>query len=128
MRTLTAKNLFQTKQQAKKDNKNILLLVHLEGCSWCHFVISEVIDPMTELKEYTDKLIIAQIQIHTGLSMVDFKGAKIENNDFADRYDIDFYPTLLLFNAQGVLLEKIVGVASEDTYWTDLDNKLEKHN
>jgi hypothetical protein len=29
---------------------------------------------------------------------------------------------------QGVLLEKIVGVASEDTYWTDLDNKLEKHN
>jgi hypothetical protein len=33
----------------------------------------------------------------------------------------------LLFNAQGVLLEKIVGVASEDTYWTDLDNKLEKH-
>jgi hypothetical protein len=44
--------------------------------------------------------------------MVDFKGAKIENNDFADRYDIDFYPTLLLFNAQGVLLEKIVGVAT----------------
>jgi thioredoxin-related protein len=42
MRTLTAKNLFQTKQQAKKDNKNILLLMHLEDCSWCHFVISEV--------------------------------------------------------------------------------------
>jgi thioredoxin-related protein len=74
MRTLTAKNLFQTKQQAKKDNKNILLLMHLEDCSWCHFVISEVIDPMIELKEYTDKLIIAQIQIHAGLSMVDFKG------------------------------------------------------
>jgi hypothetical protein len=32
---------------------------------------------MIELKEYTDKLIIAQIQIHAGLSMVDFKGAKI---------------------------------------------------
>jgi hypothetical protein len=34
--------------------------------------------------------------------MVDFKGAKIENNDFADRYDIDFYPTLLLFNWNAV--------------------------
>jgi thioredoxin-related protein len=82
---------------------------------------------MTELREYTDKLIIAQIEIHAGLSMVDFDGVQIENNDFADKYDIDFYPTLLLFDAEGMLLEKIVGVASEDTYWTDLDKKLEKH-
>ncbi|CAC9994805.1 hypothetical protein [uncultured Gammaproteobacteria bacterium] len=127
MRIPAAKKLFQAKQQAKKDNKNILLLTHLEDCSWCYFVISEVIAPMTELREYTDKLIIAQIEIHAGLSMVDFDGVQIENNDFADKYDIDFYPTLLLFDAEGMLLEKIVGVASEDTYWTDLDKKLEKH-
>ncbi len=101
--------------------------MHLEDCPWCHFVINEVIAPMTKLKEYTDKLIIAQIEIHAGHSMVDFDDVQIENNDFADRHDIDFYPTLLLFNAQGVLLEKIVGVASEDTYWTDLDKELEKH-
>jgi thioredoxin-related protein len=111
----------------KKGKKNILLLTHLEYCSWCYFVINEVVAPMTELREYTDKLIIAQIEIHAGLSMVDFDGVQIENNDFADKYDIDFYPTLLLFDAEGMLLEKIVGVASEDTYWTDLDKKLEKH-
>jgi thioredoxin-related protein len=127
MRIPEEKKLFQAKQQAKKDNKNILLLTHLEDCSWCYFVINEVIAPMTELREYTDKLIIAQIEIHAGLSMVDFDGVQIENNDFADKYDIDFYPTLLLFDAEGMLLEKIVGVASEDTYWTDLDKKLEKH-
>jgi hydroxymethylbilane synthase len=59
MRIPAAKKLFQAKQQAKKGKKNILLLTHLEDCSWCYFVINEVKAPMTELREYTDKLIIA---------------------------------------------------------------------
>lgn len=127
MQIPAANKLFQVKKEAKKNNKNILLLMHLKDCSWCHFVINEVIGPMTELKEYTNKLIIAQIEIHAGLRMVDFNNIQIENNNFADKHNVDFYPTLLLFDARGILLEKIVGVASEDTYWTDLDKELEKH-
>jgi thioredoxin-related protein len=127
MQILAAKNLFQVKSQAEEAGKNILILMHLEDCPWCHFVIDEVIAPMTELKEYTDKLIIRQIEINAGLNMSDFNHLQIENNDFADKHDIDFYPTLLLFNAQGSLLGKIIGVTSRDTYWTDLDKTLQRH-
>lgn len=126
MGILAAKNLFQIKQQAQEDNKKILLLMHLEDCPWCHFVINEVIAPMTELKEYTDKLIIAQIITGENLDMQDFDSTQISNDDFAQRYGVDFYPTLLLFNAQGKILEKIIGVASKDFYWTELDKTLNK--
>lgn len=126
MGILAAKNLFQIKQQAQEDNKKILLLMHLEDCPWCHFVINEVIAPMTELKEYTDKLIISQIITGENLDMQDFDSTQISNDDFAQRYGVDFYPTLLLFNAQGKILEKIIGVASKDFYWTELDKTLNK--
>lgn len=126
MGILVAKNLFQIKQQAEKDNKKILVLMHLENCPWCHFVINEVIAPMTELKEYTDKLIIRQIMTGESLTLQDFNGTQISNDDFAYEYEVDFYPTLLLFNAQGRVLEKIIGVASKDFYWTELDKTLNK--
>lgn len=126
MRILPAKNFFQIKQQAQENNKKILVLMHLEDCTWCHFVINEVIMPMTELKEYTDKLIIRQIITGVNLQLQDFDDMQISNNDFAQKYKVDFYPTLLLFNAQGKLLEKTIGVANKDFYWTELDKTLNK--
>lgn len=128
MDILPAKNLFQIKQQAQEENKKILVLMHLEECPWCHFLIDEVIQPMTELTEYTDKLIIRQIEINAGLDMIDFKDVEIENNDFADRRSIDFYPTLLLFDAYGTQLERTIGVINKDYYWTELDKLLDKHH
>lgn len=128
MAIFSAKNLTSKNQRAKQEKKNILILIHLEECSWCHFVIDEVIKPMAEMQEYTHQLIIRQIKINAGLKMVDFDGQSIENNTFAQRYGVDFYPTLLLFNSQKQLLEKVIGVANKDFYWTELDKLLEKHS
>lgn len=128
MTILPAKNLTLENQRAKQQNKNILILMHLETCPWCHFVIDEVIAPMAEIQQYTNQLIIRQIAINAGLEMVDFDGQLIKNNTFARYYRIDFYPTLLLFNPQEQLLEKVIGVASKDFYWTELDKLLEKHS
>lgn len=128
MAIFSAKNLTLENQRAKQEKKNILILIHLEECPWCHFVIDEVIKPMAEMQEYTHQLIIRQIKINAGLKMVDFDGQSIENNTFAQRYGIDFYPTLLLFNSQEKLLEKVIGVANKDFYWTELDKLLEKHS
>lgn len=127
MAILPAKNLFLDSQSAQQDNKNILVLMHLQECPWCHFVIDEVIADMAQMPEYTDKLIIRQIKINAGLEIIDFAGQSIENNTFAKHQKIDFYPTVLLFNPQGQLLEKTIGVANEDFYWSELDKTLEKH-
>ncbi len=127
MTILPAKNLFLESRVAQKENKNILLLMHLEECPWCHFVIDEIIAPMSEMTEYTNRLIIRQIEINAGLEMIDFNNQLIENNTFAQYHNIDFYPTLLLFNPQHELLEKTIGVVSKDFYWTNLDKVLEKY-
>ncbi|KAA0445931.1 MAG: hypothetical protein FXV79_01150 [Candidatus Thioglobus sp.] len=126
MQILPAKNLFQTKQQAKNTDKKILLLLHLQDCPWCHFVIKEVIEPMIELDEYSDKLIIRQIETSENLDMYGFDGAQISNDYFALKHKVDFYPTLLLFDADGRLLDKVIGVASKEFYWTELDKILNK--
>jgi thioredoxin-related protein len=123
MKIPVAKNLFQAKQQTKA----ILLLLHLEDCPWCHFVIDEVFEPMIDLNKYTDKFIIRQIETNSDLVLQDFYGSKIDSIAFIKKHGVNFYPTVLLFDTHGQLLEKIIGVPSKDTYWTDLDKILEKH-
>ncbi len=109
-----------------RQQKNILILMHLTDCPWCHFVIEEILQPMSTLKEY-DKIKIYQLDADSDFEFINFDNKKISTNNFLSIYNIDFYPTLLLFNYKGKLLEKVVGVASKDFYWTELDNILEKY-
>jgi len=119
-----AKNL----AKLKNNSKNILIFLHLEDCPWCHFVIDEVLNSMSEMKEYTDNLIIKSVEINAGYSLVDFNKKYISANNFAFNYDVNFYPTILLFDENGMLLEKIIGVANKDFYWNDLDKIFTKYN
>lgn len=112
----------------KNINKHTLILLYLEDCPWCHFVRTEVLEPMNELIEYTKKLNIQELEINAGEYIVNFNDKDTSANRFAFENNINFYPTILLFDNQGKVLEKIVGVANKDFYWSDLDKIFNKYN
>lgn len=118
----------QNLPKLKNNGKNTLVFLHLEDCPWCHFVIDEVILPMSDIAEYQNKLNIYELKINDGNEIINFDGETISAEAFASQHDTDFYPTILLFNQAGELLEKIIGVVSKDLYWTNLDNLIDKYS
>jgi len=81
---------------------------------------------MADLAEYQDKVIIRHIDANSFDEVTDFYNESVSHNEFAFKYAVNFFPTVMLVDNYGVVLEKVLGVANEDYYWTDLDKLIDK--
>ena len=96
-------NLEQAIAQAKKENKAVLVnFTGSDWCIWCKRLSSEVFQ-QKEFKEYADKSLV--------LVMLDFPRDKQQtpetqnyNRNLAQKYGIQGFPTILIFNSQGKMV------------------------
>jgi len=96
-------NLENAIQQAKKENKAVLVnFTGSDWCIWCKRLSSEVFQQKA-FKEYADKSLV--------LVMLDFPRDKQQtpetqnyNRSLAEKYGIQGFPTILIFNGQGKLV------------------------
>ena len=96
-------NLEQAIAQAKKENKAVLVnFTGSDWCIWCKRLSSEVFQ-QKEFKEYADKSLV--------LVMLDFPRDKQQtqetqnyNRNLAQKYGIQGFPTILIFNNQGKMV------------------------
>ena len=122
----SAKNFFIDGQLSKQKQIPILVMFSAPDCSYCKLVKKEVLNPMNELKEYKDKVIIRHIFYSSLDSLIDFNNKETNQSKFNFVYSVNFYPTIILLNSQGDILAKKVGVTLIDTYWTELDQMIEE--
>jgi protein disulfide-isomerase len=95
-------NLDQAIQQAKKENKAVLVnFTGSDWCIWCKRLSSEVFQ-QKEFKNYADENLV--------LVMLDFPKDKPQsaetqsyNQNLAQKYGIQGFPTILIFNSEGKL-------------------------
>jgi protein disulfide-isomerase len=95
-------NLDQAIQQAKKENKAVLVnFTGSDWCIWCKRLSSEVFQ-QKEFKNYADENLV--------LVMLDFPKDKPQsaetqsyNQNLAQKYGIQGFPTILIFDSQGKL-------------------------
>jgi thioredoxin-related protein len=96
-------NLEQAIDQAKKENKAVLVnFTGSDWCIWCKRLSSEVFQ-QEAFKDYADKSLV--------LVMLDFPRDKQQtpetqnyNRNLAQKYGIQGFPTILIFNNQGKLV------------------------
>jgi thioredoxin-related protein len=96
-------NLETALQQAKKENKAVLVnFTGSDWCIWCKRLSSEVFQ-QKEFKKYADESLV--------LVMLDFPKDKPQtpetqsyNRDLAQKYGIQGFPTILIFNSQGKMV------------------------
>ena len=96
-------NLEKAIAQAKKENKAVLVnFTGSDWCIWCKRLSSEVFQ-QKEFKEYADKSLV--------LVMLDFPRDKQQtpetqnyNRNLAQKYGIQGFPTILIFNSQGKMV------------------------
>jgi thioredoxin-related protein len=119
-----AKNFFADAQKVWTNQTPILIMFSIPNCSYCKTIKQEVIGPMSEMSEYKNKIIIRHIDANSFDTIRNFYNQKVSNNQFTSRLKVNFFPTVLLVNQYGNILEKMVGVVNEDYYWTDLDKLI----
>ncbi|MGY8895715.1 MAG: thioredoxin family protein [Gammaproteobacteria bacterium] len=121
-----AKNFFLDSQQVWKKKIPILIMFSVPGCGYCKIVKEDTIGPMADLKEYDDKVIIRHVNANSFNEINDFYNETISHNELAFKYAVNFFPTVMLVDNYGVVLEKVLGITNEEYYWTDLDKLIDK--
>jgi thioredoxin-related protein len=122
----SAKNFFLDSQQVWEKKIPILIMFSTPDCGYCKIVKEDTIGPMAELEEYKDKVIIRHINANSFDEITDFYNETVSHNEFTFKYAVNFFPTVILVDNYGVVLEKALGVTNEDYYWTDLDKLIDK--
>ena len=96
-------NLDKAVNDAKKQNKHVLIFLHITGCSYCDKMIEFTFDDEeVEAAIQKDFLFIDMNVKDEGIvSFGTFKGSKMA---FAKYIDYNLYPTSLFFDGEGELV------------------------
>lgn len=117
-------NLETALQKAKTENKAVL--VNFTGSDWCQWCVklSDEVFSKPEFKEYADdNLILVRLDFPKNIEQS--AETKAYNNQLAQRYGVQGFPTVLLFNSSGSLV-KTTGYlpGGPVTYVNDLKSSL----
>lgn len=96
-------NLETALQKAKTENKAVL--VNFTGSDWCQWCIrlSDEVFSKSEFEEYAeDNLVLVRLDFPRSIEQS--AETKAYNNQLAQRYGIQGFPTILLFNSQGKMV------------------------
>lgn len=117
-------NLETALQKAKTENKAVLVnFTGSDWCQWCIKLSSEVFSK-PEFKEYADaNLILVRLDFPRNIEQS--TETKTYNNQLAQKYGVQGFPTVLLFNSSGNLV-KTTGYlpGGPVTYVNDLQSSL----
>lgn len=110
---------------ASREQRVIMLLVSQEDCPYCHLIKEDVIRPMILGGDFKDEILIRELFIDEGETIVDFQGMEREAADFAHGYGVYVTPTLLFLGADGrELVQKMVGINTVEMYWYYLSESI----
>ena len=121
-----AKDFLMDSQKVWKQKIPILIMFSIPDCSYCEKIKEDVLSPMATMDEYNKKIIIRHIDAQSFDELNNFYNEEITHNEFAFKYAVNFFPTVILVDNYGSTLGKIIGVPSEELYWIDLDEMIEK--
>ncbi|TEU27925.1 MAG: hypothetical protein E3I13_00205 [Gammaproteobacteria bacterium] len=121
-----AKDFLMDSQKAWKQKIPILIMFSLPDCGYCKIIKEDVLSPMATMDEYNKKIIIRHIDASSLDEINNFYNEGVSHSEFTFKHAINFFPTVILVDNYGATLGKITGVPSEEFYWTDLDEVIEK--
>lgn len=117
-------NLETALQKAKSENKAVL--VNFTGSDWCQWCIklSDEVFSKSEFEDYAeDNLILVRLDFPRNIEQS--AETKAYNNQLAQRYGVQGFPTVLLFNSQGqMVLQTGYQPGGPVSYVEHLKNKL----
>lgn len=119
-------NLQREAAEAQSDHKPFLLMFSLPGCPYCKVVRRNYLMPLLRDAEPADRPVIREVHMTSRESLIGFDGKPTTPAALATRYGVQVAPTVIVVNADGVLLDDpIVGGDNNGFYSAYLDRALE---
>ena len=96
-------NLETALQKAKEENKAVLVnFTGSDWCIWCQRLSNEVFSK-NEFEDYADENLIL-VRLDFPKNIEQSAETKMYNSQLAQRYGVQGFPTILLFNSQGKMV------------------------
>ena len=122
-------NLQTESQLAKEKNLPILILFSLSHCPYCQLIKEDFLIPMIISGDYTDKVIIREMNIEENPDIIDLSGAKKSAYFFAQEMGVSLFPTMIFINNQACkLTESIKGINTPSLFGGRIDDAIEQAN
>lgn len=119
----------QEAQQAKEKNLPILVLFSSDHCPFCELVKEDFLKPMLISGDYTERVIIRELNLDEGGDLIDFNGRPVDNDTFTYRYQVSMFPTMVMIDYQGnTLAHRILGVNTPEMFGGRIDKLIELAN
>jgi protein disulfide-isomerase len=102
-------NYKKAQQEAKTANK--LLLMEFSGSDWCGpcILLDREILSRPEFKDYAKKNLVL-VEVDFPRRKMQPEEVKKQNQELADQYQIEVFPTILVFNGDGKLVWRYYGL------------------
>ena len=98
-------NLEEAVAQAKKENKAVLVnFTGSDWCKWCMKLNDEVFS-QSEFEPYAEQNLVL-VRLDFPRNIQQSNETKMYNNSLAQRYGIQGFPTILVFDNQGKMVAK----------------------
>ena len=121
------RNFSTTSREALDSNKIIMLEMSASYCSYCRTLEEEIIKPMLRSGDYTQDVLIRQLEIDDTSPVKNISGKNTTPSELAARFNIKITPTLLFLDGHGnEVSERIPGVYSLDLYGGYVDEALDE--
>ncbi len=118
-------DLVAVARRARKARRVLVVLVSQSDCPYCHLLKEEVLLPMVKGGDFADEILLGELFIDEGETVVDFRGRRRPAADFAHDYEVYVTPTLLFLDADGrELADKMVGVNTVEMYFYYLSEAI----
>lgn len=117
----------ETARLAKTSNLPILMMFGTDECPYCQLLKEDFLIPMIISGDYTDKVILREVHVASRSDIIDFSGKNISISDFAERYKVRLFPTMVFIDTNGqVLVNNIIGITTPSLFGGTLDDHIDR--
>jgi thioredoxin-related protein len=89
----------------------ILVEFSTPWCRYCEALEQQVLKPLMRNGKYKNRIIVKKLEVNNYSSIAGFDGMQYRTDELSRMYNVDLYPTLVFFDANGEeISRRIVGI------------------
>ena len=121
-----AENFRTDARQAQHQRVALLVFFSAKSCQYCETMRELFLGPMFASGDYSDKIIMREVQVDSGRELRDFEGKRVSHRDFALRHRLGLTPQIWLLDPTGKeLVPALVGLGTPELFGSYLDAAID---
>ncbi len=110
---------------AREKRVPILIEFSTPWCMYCETLEKEILEPLLKSDDFRQRVIIRKLEVNDYSDIIDFTGQLQTSIDLAMSMKVNFYPTLIFFNAEGKeISRRLVGITVVDYVFEEIEKRL----